>query len=497
MTANVYSLTFDQFKRRAQQGNLIPLCKEIPADLETPVSAFLKIRTGKNDFLLESVVGGEKWGRYSFLGSDPIAVFSSRGKEAVLIRNGKRKRISFKKDPLEALKSCLAAFRPVDDPSLPRFSGGAVGFLSYDMVRHFERLPELSTDDHDAPDCYFMIADSVLIFDNVRQKILIVLNVLIDEKKPLKKVYEAAGRRMEAIIKKLGRPVRVGKKTKRAVSVASPLRPSHTEAEFKGLVERAKKYIVAGDIFQVVLSMRFEGEVTTDPFELYRSIRGIDPSPYLYFLQCGDRVIVGASPETMVRLEGSRVELRPIAGTRKRGKNPRDDIRLETELRGDPKERAEHIMLVDLGRNDLGRVCKAGSVKPEEIFVVERYARVMHLVSDLAGELKEGLDAYDVLRATFPAGTLSGAPKIRAMEIIEELERKRRGVYGGCVGYIGFSGNLDTAIAIRTAVVRKKKLSLQAGAGIVYNSIPELEYKECLNKARAMMNALESMSVCP
>lgn len=485
-------ISFEEFKKRARNGKLVPFTKEIPADLETPVSAFLKIRTGKNDFLLESVVGGEKWGRYSFLGSDPMAVFWSLGKEAFVIRNGRKKKIPFKRDPLEALKACLAEFKPVEEPGLPCFSGGAVGYLAYDMVRHFEKLPSLSRESRGTPDCYFMIADTVLIFDNVHQKILIVLNVPVDGKRPLKRIYDAAVKKMDAIEKKLGRPVRDGT-IRRGASGVPTLEPSHTTGEFEELVKSAKNYIVAGDIFQVVLSMRFEGNSSSDPFELYRSIRGIDPSPYLYFLQCGDTAIVGASPETMVRVEGKRVELRPIAGTRRRGRDPQDDIRLETKLRGDPKERAEHIMLVDLGRNDLGRVCRAGTVRPEEIFVVERYASVMHLVSHLSGELSEGLDAYDVLRATFPAGTLTGAPKIRAMEIIEELEKKRREIYGGCVGYIGFSGNLDTAIAIRTATVRKKKLTLQAGAGIVYNSVPELEYKECLNKARAMMKALQQV----
>lgn len=491
------SLTFDQFKERSQKGNLIPVYLQILADLDTPVSAFMKIRTGKNDFLLESVVGGEKWGRFSFLGTEPQVVLKSHGLEVEIIRGHKKEIVKVEKDPLEVYRNFLDRYHPVIEEELPRFFGGAVGFLSYDMVRFFEKLPVTAEDELGLPESCFVITDTVVIFDNVSQVMRIVCNIHLDGTKGLKEAYQEGLHKIEKLAKKLGKPCPVfnSRSLKEAGQSALPLTASHSEADFCVLVEKAKEYIRAGDIFQVVVSTRFEGKIRIPPFELYRAIRRINPSPYLYFLQLEEAAIVGASPELMVRLEEKKVDLRPIAGTRRRGRTLEEDQAMEEELKKDPKERAEHIMLVDLGRNDLGRVCQAGSVKVDEQEVVERYSHVIHLVSHVSGILKEGLNAFDVIRATFPAGTLTGAPKIRAMEIIEELEGKRRGIYGGAVGYISFSGNMDMAITIRTALILKEKIIIQAAAGIVYDSVPRLEYKECFNKAKGMMEALKNAEV--
>lgn len=399
----------------------------------------------------------------------------------------------------------MARFQPVVLPDLPRFFGGAVGYLGYDMVRYFERLPQTAMDELRLFDACFLLTDTVVIFDNFRQSIKVVANVFVDPEKPVEALYEEGLHRIEKVVKKLQKPLG----TMSLGTMPLPLPPesraqqrgegekkltaSHTEEEYCALVERAKRYIEAGDIFQVVLSTRFEGKTAVSPFELYRAIRRVNPSPYLYFLQYEDMAIVGASPEVMVRLEDKKVELRPIAGTRRRGRDASEDFRLQQELKQDPKERAEHIMLVDLGRNDLGRICETGTVAVNEMEGLEMYSHVMHLVSHVSGVLKPGCDAFDVIRAAFPAGTLTGAPKIRAMEIIEELEGKKRGIYGGCVGYIGFSGNLDTAITIRTALFKDGKVYIQAGAGIVYNSVPEREYQECRSKAEAMLEALKSL----
>ncbi|MBI4412275.1 MAG: anthranilate synthase component I [Deltaproteobacteria bacterium] len=493
------SLTFEKFQEMAEKGNLIPLSQEIPADLETPVSAFLKIRTFKNDFLLESVVGGEKWGRFSFLGTEPRALFKSKGHDIEIFEGHKRSHFRVSSNPLDALKEFLSRFNPVVLPDLPRFFGGAVGYLAYDMVRSFENLPQTAVDELKVFDACFFITDTVIIFDNFRQVIIIVANVFIDPEKSKKVLYEEGLHKIEKLVKKLQQPLPPQQfRYLRPVEKSSQevvLKATRTEEEFCALVEKAGEYIAAGDIFQVVLSTRFEGKTAVPPFELYRAIRRMNPSPYLYFLQYEDLTLVGASPEVMVRLEDGKVELRPIAGTRRRGGDISEDLHLMEELKKDPKERAEHIMLVDLGRNDLGRVCEIGSVAVNELETVELYSHVMHLVSHVSGKLKPGLDAFDVIRAAFPAGTLTGAPKIRAMEIIEELEEKKRGIYGGCVGYISYTGNLDTAITIRTALFKDGKIYIQAGAGIVANSVPKLEYKECRNKAEGMMAALKSVGV--
>jgi anthranilate synthase component 1 len=480
---------FDAFCALARRGNLIPVYREILADLETPVSAFLKIDDGGDAFLLESVEGGEKWGRYSFLGVAPREVLRAKGN--VLWRGPPRG--PFAKcsvdDPLGAARDLLAHYRPVPVPGLPRFSGGLVGYLSYDLVRSFERLPVRAADDLDHPDYYLMLVDSLVVFDNVAHSLKVVSHALIDDGGDLRAAYDAACARIEDVIECLRAPARVPP----VVTVERPplVTSNFAPQAYEDIVRRAKDYIVAGDVIQVVLAQRFECALRAHPFNVYRCLRSLNPSPYMFFLRVGEQTALGASPEVMVRLEGREVTVRPIAGTRPRGTDERADLELERELRADPKEIAEHIMLVDLGRNDVGRVARTGSVAVTERLAVERYSHVMHLVSNVRGELAEGLDCFDAFRATFPAGTLSGAPKIRAMEIIEELEPVRRGIYGGAIGYFGFTGNMDTCIGIRTMVVDGGTIYVGAGAGIVADSDPEREHAECVNKSRALFQAVK------
>ncbi len=484
-----YNLEFDAFCALAKQGNLVPVYREILADLETPVSAFLKLDDGGDAFLLESVEGGEKWGRYSFLGVAPRQVIESKGTALRSGPPGGPFEIREIRDPLVAARDLLGRYRPVAVPGLPRFSGGLVGFLGYDVVRSFERLPVLAEDDLGHPDCYLMLVDTLVVFDNVAQTMKVVSHAFVDGSGDLRTAYESACRCIDALIERLQRPVTAPA----SVSVTAPpvIRSNFEPAAYEAIVRRAKEYIFAGDVIQVVLAQRFECPLRAHPFNIYRCLRTVNPSPYMFFLRVGGRTVLGASPEVMVRLEGREVTVRPIAGTRPRGTGEREDRELERELVADPKEIAEHIMLVDLGRNDVGRVARVGTVAVTERLVVERYSHVMHLVSNVRGELAEGLDCYDAFRATFPAGTLSGAPKIRAMEIIEELEPVRRGVYGGAVGYFGFSGNMDTCIAIRTMVIDRGTIYAEAGAGIVADSEPEREHAECLNKSRALFQAVK------
>jgi anthranilate synthase component 1 len=483
---------FKNFRKMAAEGNLIPVYREVLADSDTPVSAFLKIDDGRFSFLLESVEGGEKWARYSFLGSRPSTVIRSFGHSVEVVRNGKKSRRSFVGDPLEVVKEILSEYRPVPNPSLPRFYGGAVGFVGYDTVKFFERLPAREKAGLELPDIFFMITDTLVIFDNVTHMIKVVSNAHINGNS-IRAAYDEACAKIDGIVDKLKRPGKRPDRNSRGIfrKKGPALRSNFTKARYEEAVLKAKEYIRAGDIFQVVPSQRFESKISIDPFQIYRALRLINPSPYMYFLRCGDATVVGASPEVMVRLEGDRIELRPIAGTRRRGNGEEEDRALETELLADPKERAEHIMLVDLGRNDVGRVSSPGSVTVSELMVIERYSHVMHIVSNVRGTLAGGKDAYDVVRACFPAGTVSGAPKIRAMEIIDELEPTRRGPYAGAVGYFGFSGNMDTCITIRTLVVKDNVAYIQAGGGVVADSVPELEYQETMNKARAMMRAVE------
>jgi anthranilate synthase component 1 len=483
--------SLEEFKQKAKQGNLIPVYREILADMETPVSAFLKIDDGRYSFLLESVEGGEKWARYSFLGSKPSVVVRSFDRTAEVIRHGRIERRSFDRDPLEAIKEVLSAYQPVPDPDLPRFYGGAVGFMGYDTVRFFERLPDRPKKGLGLPDIFFMITDTLVIFDNVTHMIKVVSNAHVNGHSATE-AYKEAAAKIDAIVKKLkSRGRGQGSRVKGRQAKAASLKSNFTQPQYEQAVLTAKEYIKAGDIFQVVPSQRFEAKISAEPYEIYRALRLINPSPYMYFLRCGDATIVGASPEVMVRLEGNRIDLRPIAGTRRRGATEDEDQKLATELLADPKERAEHIMLVDLGRNDVGRVSKPGSVQVSELMIIERYSHVMHIVSNVRGTLEDSRDSFDVLRACFPAGTVSGAPKIRAMEIIDELEPTRRGPYAGAVGYFGFSGNMDTCITIRTLVIKDKTAYIQAGGGVVADSDPAAEFQETVNKARAMMRAVE------
>jgi anthranilate synthase component 1 len=479
---------YPAFLALSRQGNLIPVFREIMADMDTPVTAFKKLDDGRFGFLLESIEGGEKWGRYSFLGSSPSLIVRSRGNRVEIIENGVTTTITAA-DPLSCIRDLLARFTPVEVEGLPRFFGGAVGYMGYDMVRYFERLPSEKPALIDAWDAYFLITDTIVIFDNVRQKIKVVSNAHLDGNRTPEQAYREAVEKIDAIIRRLRMPLAAG--TAPAAARPVEFRSNVSRADFEAAVERAKEYVRAGDIIQVVLSQRFSGELSADPLDIYRVLRTLNPSPYLFFLRLDDTVIAGASPEVMVRKEGSRVELRPIAGTRPRGATPEDDARLAKELLADPKERAEHVMLVDLGRNDLGRVCLTGTVTVSELMIIERYSHVMHIVSNVQGELEEERDAFDLVRATFPAGTLSGAPKVRAMQIIDELEPVRREVYGGAVGYFSFSGNMDLAIAIRTLVIKDGMVHLQAGAGIVADSDPAAEWQETVNKALAARRAIE------
>ena len=488
--------TLKEFKEKSKQGNLIPVYKEVLADLDTPVSAYMKMCGGEYSFLLESVEGGEKWARYCFLGFDPSIIITIKGNEVVVEKNGQAKSTLITKgNPLVGLKDILARYQPVDVEGLPRFSGGAVGFVSYDMVRSFEELPEDTMDDLQVPDARFVITDTLLIFDNVAQTIKIVSNAHVDNEN-IEESYKQAVKNIDAIGKKLrtSLPVDVNDvNSERSPKVDSlnSIESNFEKEHFINAVQKIKNYILEGDVIQVVLAQRLKFNISKDPFTIYRALRSINPSPYMYYLKFGDLKIVGSSPEILVRLEGEKIEVRPIAGTRKRGKSEEEDQALENDLLEDEKELAEHIMLVDLGRNDVGRVAKTNSVSVNEKFTIERYSHVMHIVSNVQGELKKGLDGYDVLAATFPAGTLSGAPKVRAMEIIEELEPTRRGLYGGAVGYISFNGNMDTAIAIRTLLIKNNTAYLGVGAGIVADSIPENEFEETMNKGKALLKAIE------
>lgn len=485
--------SLQQFRTLVGQGNLIPVYREIMADLDTPVSAFMKVAGDQSHaFLLESVQGGEKWGRYSMIGLDPMAIFTVNDNRVELLDRRDGSKVVEEGNPVEILKSLMGRFRPVAVEGLPRFHGGAVGFFSYDMVRCFERIPDGNPNVLGCPDAQFMLTDLTLIFDNLFGKLKVVVNVLVGPEDDPDALYLRAASRIEAVVERL----RAGERRPpftppgRPVSEADFVHETERET-FEASVRKAKEYILAGDIFQVVLSHRLSIPFDHPPIALYRALRATNPSPYLYFLKMGDFAIVGSSPEILVRQEGETATVRPIAGTRRRGVDAAQDLALEQELLADPKEIAEHIMLVDLGRNDLGRVAVNGTVKVTERFVVERYSHVMHIVSNVEARLKPGLDAFDLVAATFPAGTVSGAPKIRAMEIIDELEVSRRGPYAGAVGYISFSGNMDLAITLRTAIIKDGRLYVQAGAGIVADSTPEREYEETREKARAVLRAVD------
>jgi anthranilate synthase component I len=477
----------EEFRQLAEKGNLIPVYKEILADTYTPVTAFLKLG-GSPSFLLESVEGGEKWARYSFLGSRPAKVIKGRGNTLEVIEGQRPSRVFETDNPIDWIKKEISAFSPVEVKGLPRFFGGLVGYIGYDMVRFFEPITQRDKKGLGLPDLFFMLTDTMLIFDSFEQKIKVVSNAHVNTKN-VDEVYREAEEKIDEIIARLRAPLIMADSG--PLNSAREFQSNMPREEFLSGVEKSKEYVMAGDIVQVVLSQRFERNSPAEPFNIYRALRVINPSPYMYYIDTGEAKIVGSSPEILVRVENGKIVLRPIAGTRKRGATEDLDKALETELKNDPKEVAEHIMLVDLGRNDVGRVAQTGSVKVTELMAVERYSHVMHLVSNVEGDLKQGLDAFDVLAACFPAGTVSGAPKVRAMEIIEEIEPDRRGPYAGSVGYLSYSGNMDTCITIRTLIIKDGKVYVQAGAGIVADSEPEKEYTETLNKAKGMMKAVD------
>lgn len=488
----MYFPSLEEFREKAKEGNLIPVYKEIMADMETPVAAFLKIDTGRYSFLLESVEGGEKWGRYSILASNPSIIFKCKGNKVTVTRGSETESLE-SPDPLYVLKELMDRYRPVKLPELPRFFGGAVGFLSYDMVRFFEDIGNTAADTLKIDDAVFVITDTLLIFDNLKHRIKVVSNAHIDG--DADSAYREAVARIDAIVDRLKAPlpsaITLSIREREGVRGQVAINPEMTKEAYLEMVRKAKEYIKAGDIIQVVPSQRFSAELTAAPFNIYRALKLINPSPYMYYVKFDELTIIGTSPEILVRVEGESVDVRPIAGTRRRGKTDEEDRALEKELLADPKERAEHIMLVDLGRNDIGRIAEVGSVEVTELMTVERYSHVMHIVSNVRGSLKAGVDSFDVLRATFPAGTVSGAPKVRAMEIIEELEPSRRGPYAGCLGYFGFSGNMDMCITIRTMVIKDNTIYMQAGGGVVADSDPEAEYQETVNKATALFKAVE------
>ena len=478
--------TFDEFRELAQRGTFVPVYKEIVADLLTPVSAFLKIAEHSDyAFLLESVEGGEQVGRYSFLGKDPFLILRSRGGKTTIDRAGQTSESD--KPFIAAARELMASFHSPFVPGLPRFTGGAVGYLGYDAAAWFEPValqPTTEVED----EAGFMLFDTVLAFDHVRHRILIIANARITGDEDLESLYQFARAKIEFVERELERTL---SKSVRAHSEPVSISSNVTRDQFEANVRTAKEYIAAGDIYQVVLSQRFETMFDADPFMAYRALRHVNPSPYMYFLRMGARAIVGSSPEMLVRVEGQLMQTHPIAGTRPRGRTEEEDQRLAEELKRNEKERAEHVMLVDLGRNDLGRVATYGTVKVPTYMTLERYSHVMHLVSIVEGRLSEKHDRLDALVACFPAGTVSGAPKVRAMEIIAELENRRRGVYAGAVGYLDFAGNLDFCITIRTVVIEDGRAYVQAGAGIVADSNPAAEYEETRDKARAVIQALE------
>ena len=481
----------EQFEKLAQQGNHVPVVREVMADLETPLSLFRKIDDGQTAFLLESVEGGEKWARYSFLGVGARAKFSATGSRVEWTEGDETEVIDTGGDPLEVLRDRLRAYQSVQptDFALPRFIGGAVGMIGYDWVRFVEKIPDDNPDKIGLPDAFFVLPEYVVVYDNVRHTALIVVHAEVGSA-GARAAFDEATARIEEMVERIRRPLDAEPR-REAVRAPMDVERSMTESGFHEIVKRAKEYIEAGDIFQVVLAQQFQLPLQVDPFSIYRHLRVINPSPYMFFIRMEDAVMVGASPEILARVEGDRLDVRPIAGTRWRGETPEEDRQLEADLLADPKERSEHLMLVDLGRNDAGRVSEIGSVEVDDYAFVERYSHVMHIVSNVHGKLREGLDWLDVLRATFPAGTLSGAPKVRAMEIIDELETVRRGFFGGCAGYLDYSGNMDMAITIRTMVAKDGKVTLEAGAGVVADSEPEYEFEETMNKSRAVLTAID------
>lgn len=483
----------EEFLKLDKNINILTVYRKILADTETPITAFQKIGRNGLSYLLESAVGGDKLARYSFIGIDPFLAFQS--KDIKIEVKTKEKKEEYTEKPLLYLRRLFAEFRTSPMKGLPRFFGGGVGYFGYDLVRFIEELPKNIIDDLDIPDCILIFAGVVLVFDHLTHQMWIIANIPLKENELSKNTaYTQAITQIEKIISKLKKPVLPSldnqKETEKKSEKLPKVRSNITREEFVDKVKKVKEYILAGDAFQVVISQRLNRKTKEDPFEIYRSLRSLNPSPYMYYLNYGEVQVVGASPEPLVRLTGELVESKPIAGTRHRGKNVVEDIKLEKDMLNDEKEKAEHTMLVDLARNDLGRICCPGTVNVSHFMKVEKFSHVMHLVSEVEGKIQPNKNAFDALEACFPAGTVSGAPKIRAMEIIDELEPNYRGPYAGAVGYIGFNGNMDTCITIRTIIFKGEQAYIQVGAGIVADSIPEMEYQETLNKSKAMFKAI-------
>ena len=481
--------SFSEFKQMAQQGNLIPVYQEFLADTETPVSAYLKLRDGSHSYLLESADGGKRWGRYSFIGCKPYLSVVSRDHEMEIWQEDAPQIRKGVGNPLDILRELSTQFRPVTVDDLPPFQGGLVGYCNFDLVRKWEHLPGIAPTDPDLPEAVFTACRHLIIFDHFTHMIKVVAFAHLERGAELEQAYSQSCREVTETIAQLNGPLPPSLKDEPLL--LSDLRSNFPREDFEDAVRKAKEYIVAGDAIQVVLSQRYSAEISGEDFSLYRNLRSVNPSPYMFYLNFGDIKLIGASPEILARLTDGKIELRPIAGTRPRGATPEEDQALEKDLLADPKERAEHIMLVDLGRNDVGKVAAPGSVKVPRLMEIERYSHVMHIVSRVEGMLKPELDCFDLFMSAFPAGTVSGAPKIRAMEIISELESSPRGPYAGAVGYFGFNGNMDFCITIRTITVVKNRLSIQVGAGIVSDSSPANEYEETLRKAGAMFKAIE------
>ena len=493
----MYTPSYDQFVHLSKTSGvtLIPVWYTYPIGDETPETTFLKIRQGhRYAFLLESLEGDEKTARYSFVGTDPIERLVGTPIGLDRIRGGGTRHLAG--DPVALMREVMREYHTQPPEDLPRFSGGAVGYFAYDVVRHFETIPDENPNEMGLPDLHFMITGTVVVFDHVQGQVYIIANAMLDNNES-EEAYRQAASRIDDIRNTLQGPVPAREFSTSPPASSAPgglsqsISANITQEIYQDAVRRAKEYIAAGDIFQVVLSQRFCVDTASDPFDIYRILTQLNPSPYLFYLQLDDVHIVGASPETMVQVEDRQVTVRPLAGTRRRGATKEEDAVLTQDLLQDPKECAEHVMLVDLGRNDIGRVCEYGTVQTTELMTIEKYSHVIHIVSNVIGRLSDGVDGFDVLSATFPAGTLSGAPKIRAMEIIDELETTRRGVYGGALGYIGFSGNLDLCITIRTMIIKDGHAYIQAGAGIVADSDPETEHIECQNKAAALFRAIQ------
>ena len=460
-------------------------------DLETPLSFFKRLERDRYSFLLESVEGSERWARYSFLGTQPHCIFKARGNRVEIIENGKSKTL-VSDAPLKLLEELLRDYQTVTVSGVPPFFGGALGYVAYNAVEQFHEIASDKKDPLGMPEIFFLFVQTLIAFDNLKHTIKIIDNVRVDEETDLRRAYEQATRRIEKAVSSLQKKPRgIEPRDVSEGKGERPFRSNLTREGFQKIVSKAKEYIKAGDIIQAVLCQRLETETATDPFEIYRALRFINPSPYMFYLELEDFRIIGSSPETMVRLTGDTIELRPIAGTRRRGSTAEEEKALEADLLSDPKERAEHIMLVDLGRNDVGRVARVGTVEVNELMAIERYSHVIHIVSNVRGQLAADKTPFDLFVSAFPAGTVSGAPKIRAMQIISELEPEKRALYAGAIGYFGYNGNLDTCIVIRTIVMKGKKVFIHAGAGIVADSDPEMEYQETLNKARAMLKAVE------